>query len=99
MARSLRSHDLARNLGVFVKRVHRAEAMVTVGDNDLAVRLVAHLEDLRELPAVADFLLILLHMLVAHAEQRESRGAEDILRLEARERRAEQLFDELGSGL
>src|SRR5258708_9063310 len=81
MACSLPSHDLARNLGVLVEGVHRAQAVVAVGDDHLAVRLVAHQQDRRELPALADLLLIPRHLAAAPAKQRHAGGAEDVPRL------------------
>src|SRR5258706_2452012 len=98
MACSLPSHDLARNLGVLVEGVHRAEAVVAVGDDHLAVRLVAHQQDRRELPAFADLLLIPRHFAAAHAEQRQGGGAGDVLRPVRRQRRGTQAPDELRGG-
>src|SRR5262245_39695789 len=74
------SDDLAGNLGVLVERVDRAQAVVAVGDHHLAMRLVAHEEQRRELLAVADLLAVLFNVLVADAEQRKARSAEDVLR-------------------
>src|SRR5258708_24836952 len=98
MACSLPSHDLARDLGVLVEGVHRAQAVVTIGDDHLAVRLVAHQQDRRELLAFADLLLIPRHLAAAHAEQRQGGGAEDVLRLVRRQRRGTQLLYELRRG-
>src|SRR5258708_29588078 len=98
MACSLPSHDLARNLGVLVEGVHRAQAVVAIGDDHLAVPLVAHQQDRRELPAFADLLLIPRHLAAAHAEQRQAGGAEDVFRLVRRQRRAAQPLDELRRG-
>src|SRR5258708_34290875 len=98
MACSLPSHGLARNLGVLVEGVHRAQAVVAIGDDHLAVRLVAHQEDRREFLAFADLLLIPRHLAAAHAEQRQGGGAEDVFRLVRRQRRGTQLLYELRRG-
>src|SRR5258708_5410642 len=98
MACSLPSHDLARNLGVLVEGVHRAQAVVAIGGDPPAVRLVAHQQDRREVLAFADLLLIPRHMSAAHAEQRQGGGAEDVFRIVRSQVGGTQLLYELRRG-
>src|SRR5258708_34509625 len=46
-------HDLARHLGVLVEGVHRAQAVVAVGDDHLALRLAAHQQGRGGVPCFA----------------------------------------------
>src|SRR5260221_8801865 len=78
MACSLPSHDLARNLGVLVEGVHRAQAVVAVGDDHLALRPGAHQHDRRPLPAPADLLFIPRQFASAHSPQPHAGRPEEV---------------------
>src|SRR6185312_2652056 len=76
------SRDLARHHRVLVERIHRAQPVIAVGHDDLRDPGHAHEEQRGERLARADLPQVALDVRVAHAEEREARGAEDVLGLE-----------------
>ena len=79
------SGNLAGNQRIFVERVNGAKAVIAVGDDDLAIGGVSHEQDRREFLPGADFIAVSFYVKIAGAQQREPRGAEDILGLELRD--------------
>jgi hypothetical protein len=65
---SLTSDDFAGNHRVLVKLVDRAEPMITVGDNQLAVRLVSVQQQWRQFFVAGDLGTIFINMAVADAK-------------------------------
>jgi hypothetical protein len=55
---SIRSGDLARNHGILIECVNRAETMIAVGDYQLAVSLVPEQQEWRQLFVANDFCAI-----------------------------------------
>src|SRR5216684_1590152 len=92
-------HDLAGNRRLLVEAVDGAQAVVAVGDDDAAIGGVAHEEDGGKLLAVEDLLPVFFHEVVADAEERQSRRAEDVLRLERRHGGGLQALHVPGGGL
>ena len=86
-----RSHDLARDDGVFVIPVHGAQAMVAIRDDDPSAGLVADEQNRREPMPALNLLAILLNVRIADAEEGQRGCAKDVLRLELRDPRAAQL--------
>src|SRR5215471_21636764 len=87
--------DLAGNDGVLVVRVDGAQPVIAVGDDESTVHRVANEQQGRERDSRRDLLIVLLDVGVADTEQRESRSAKDVLRLELGHRGATQPLHEL----
>src|SRR5438132_10452395 len=62
-----RLDDLAVDNGVFVEPVHRAHAMITIGNDHFAIERIAHQQQGAQRLALANAHAILFHVIVAGA--------------------------------
>lgn len=88
-----RSDDFARNQGILVEGIHGAHSMVTVGNDDLAIALVTHEQERRELVARQNAFAVFFYVRIADTEKRQTGRPEKVLRLEFRRGRPPELPD------
>ena len=85
--------------GVFIEAVNRAKAMVAVRDHQSSVRFVPDQQERRQPLTGLDFHLALCNMGIAHPQQRQLRGAKNILGAEAFHREFPESLDQLRNQL
>jgi hypothetical protein len=67
------SRNLARDCRILIVQVNGAKPMITVGDDNLRVGGISYQEHRRQLLAGLNFLLVLINVRVAHAQEWQTR--------------------------
>ena len=88
------SPNLTRDHRIFIEGIDGAETMITVGDEHAGVGRIPHQQQGREFHARQNLFLILFHVGIGRAQQRQRGGAENILGLERRHGRFLQPADD-----